>query len=72
MGIDLDKYNKGGKIPFWWWDHYVCWNCRLHNGIKNDPKLIKLQKLDRLEKAAIFNASRYVYKPFFFSKNMIE
>ncbi len=25
--------NAYGNPKYWWWDNYVCWNCRVQNGI---------------------------------------
>ena len=33
-----------GNPQTWWYENYVCWTCRVQNGVKNDPLFLGTKK----------------------------
>ena len=43
MCFYCDREVKGNPQP-WWYKNYVCWTCRVQNGIKNNPMTLEIEK----------------------------
>ncbi len=43
MCFYCDREVKGNPQS-WWYENYVCWNCRVQNGVKNDSFLLGTKK----------------------------
>jgi len=52
MCFYCDREVKGNPQT-WWYENYVCWNCRGQNGLKNDPILLKNNKIEHIETGRI-------------------
>ena len=54
MCFYCDRNVKGNPQPCWYLN-YVCWTCRVQNGVKIDPVLLKTKK-------EIYNNGRICYR----------
>lgn len=46
MCFYCDREVNGNPQP-WWYANYVCWTCRVQNGLKNDPLFLPTKKQRR-------------------------